>query len=66
MDYGLQSSQLLLQAGTCDRGKLNYFSYLCHDIWEIPSLLNQSLGPECDCHQQAVEEVDDTEALMGF
>lgn len=32
----------------------------------LPCSSNQSLGPECDCHQQAVEEVDDTEALMGF
>lgn len=36
-----QSSQLLLHAGVCDRSQTNYFSWVCRDTGEIPSLLRQ-------------------------
>lgn len=65
--YGLLSSQLLLQASTCDTGEINYFSQLVTTTGKfLPCSNHQSLGPGRDCHQQAGEKVDDTETPLDF
>lgn len=47
MDYRLQSSQLLLQVGTCYRGKINLILGLVMASGKfLPCSSNQSLGPQ--------------------